>query len=102
MVKERIKRVLDFDDQFKKWYDVKKHRYNVIKMKFYFSIYDSLKFAPVNGEDGDLYIFEMEEEARAKKNELNEEWSKKLVIAYEARKQTKEIWDPMFLLSEEL
>lgn len=102
MIKERIKRVIDFDEQFSKWFEVKKHRYNVIKLKYYYSIYDSLKFAPVQCEDGDLYIYEMEEEARAKKNELNKEWEKKLTAIYEARKQTTEIWDPMFMFSDVL
>jgi hypothetical protein len=100
--KEKIKRVIDFDEQFEKWFEVKKKRYNIIKMKWYYSIYDHIKFDTVKDFEGDMYMYEEEEEARKQKNKMNAEWEKKLITVYSERKKHEDIWDPMFILSDAL
>lgn len=96
-----VKRVIDFEEYRKKWFEAKKKRYNVIELKYHYGIYDYLKFCMVLDGDGDNLMFEEKIDATTKKNELNAEWEVKLTKIFEARKDNQDIWEPMFLIKGE-
>jgi len=95
-------KVIDFEEYFNKWFEVKKKRYNTIKMKYGYSIYDLLRYDMIKDNDGDFLMFEEEREAKDVKNKMNSEWEVRLKEIYERRKEETDIWAPMFLIDEDI
>lgn len=88
--------VIDFDTYFGKWCEAKKKRYSLLKMKKGYILYDNFKFDIVK----DFEAIEEEREAKKEKEKWDKKWLVRLEKIIAKRKQTPEIWEPMFSLEE--
>jgi len=87
-----------FEDEFEKWFEAKKKRFNIMKLKWYFTIYDHIKFDIVKDKDGEHLMFEEEKDAREMKDFLNSLWEIKLKKMCNERLESANIWEPMFII----